>query len=157
MAVAHSYYYELLTPATHSPNLSLQVLSPHQFSFRHLISESHTTQLLPWSRNQTLRTGRRKGLGMRRHSSCSHGMQLCVVIIIRFCMSLEGHSQISNIIIHQFLLLSISFSCLVWFPDPPRGRVWANDLHFRVAEHCIPAKVLIQLGKTARTLSSTCD
>ena len=23
---------------------------------------------------------------------------------------------------------------LVWFPDPPRGRVWANDLHFRIAE-----------------------
>jgi len=36
-------------------------------------------------------------------------------------------------------------SALVWFPDPSlklragtRGRVWANDLPFGVAEHCIP-------------------
>ena len=49
---------------------------------------------------------------------------------------------------------------VVWSPDPSIkartdtwGRVWANDLPFSVAEHCIPPWVLM---RESHTLTSTC-
>jgi len=54
-----------------------------------------------------------------------------------------------------------SVAALVWFPDlslklrtDTRGRVWANDVPFGVAEHCIPPWALM---RESRMLTSTCD